>query len=118
MQVRAATRTRSRARLDRKQPGSATLTQRITSKPLMRMRHVVRRLVRMPMFTGMAVLTLAIAIGANAAIFSIVEGVLLKPLSYAHADELVVVDHAAPGWDLPSAGAAPFQYFTYRDEAR
>ncbi len=72
----------------------------------------------MPLFTGMAVLTLAIGIGANTAIFSVVEGVLLKPLPYPRSDELVALDHAAPGINLPRAGAAPFQYFTYREEGR
>lgn len=84
----------------------------------MRFRQVVRRLFQMPMFTAIAVFTLALGIGANTAIFSIVEGVLLKPLPYPHPDELVILDHAATGINLPRVGAAPFQYFTYREDAR
>ena len=44
----------------------------------MRLKQVLRSLVRMPLFTGVAVLTLAIGIGANSAIFSVIEGVLLE----------------------------------------
>jgi predicted permease len=84
----------------------------------MRLRQVLRRLVKMPLFTSVAVLTLAIGIGANTAIFSVIEGVLLKPLPYPRADELVVIDHTAPGVNLDRAGAAPFQYFTYREDGR
>jgi len=72
----------------------------------------------MPLFTGMAVLTLALGIGANTAIFSVVSGVLLKPLPYPRSEEIVALDHAAPGFDIPRAGAAPFLYFTYREEGR
>ena len=84
----------------------------------MPLKQTLRRLAQTPLFTGVAVLTLAIGIGANTAIFSIVQGVLLKPLPYPQSDELVTIDHAAPGIDLPSAGAAPFLYFTYRDQNR
>jgi predicted permease len=84
----------------------------------MRLRQVLRSLARMPLFTGVAVLTLAIGIGANTAIFSVIEGVLLKPLPYPHPDELVVLDHAAPGVNIDHAGAAPFLYFTYREDGR
>ncbi|HMB81821.1 MAG TPA: hypothetical protein VKI43_17215, partial [Vicinamibacterales bacterium] len=66
----------------------------------------------------MAVLTLAIGIGANAAIFSVIEGVLLKPLPYPNADELIVLDHTAAGLNIKSAGSAPFLYFTYREDGR
>ena len=72
----------------------------------------------MPGFTVVAALTLAIGIGANTAIFSVIESVLLEPLPYPRSEELVVLDHAAPGVNLTSAGAAPFQYFTYREEGR
>src|SRR3954453_3763622 len=82
------------------------------------MRHLLRRLLQSPMFTGITVLTLAIGIGANTAIFSVVEGVLLKPLPYPRSDELVAIDHNAPGVNIPRAGAAPFLYFTYREEGR
>jgi predicted permease len=84
----------------------------------MRYNQVLRRLVKMPLFTSVAVLTLAIGIGANTAIFSVIEGVLLKPLPYPRSDELVAVDHTAPGINMTRAGAAPFQYFTYREDGR
>src|SRR5580700_5177859 len=83
----------------------------------MRIRLIVRRLMRTPMFTVMAVVTLAVGIGANSAIFSVIDGVLLKPLPFPHPDELITVNHAAPGVNLPEAGTAPFLHFTYRDQA-
>ena len=83
----------------------------------MRIRLVLRRLARTPMFTFIAALTLAIGIGANSAIFSVVNGVILKPLPFPHSDELVIVNHAAPGVNLPDAGTAPFLHFTYHDQA-
>jgi putative ABC transport system permease protein len=84
----------------------------------MRFKYVIRRLAHSPMFALIAIATLAIGIGANTAVFSVIEGVLLKPLPFPHPEELIEVDHAAPGLDFPSAGAAPFLYFTYRDESR
>jgi putative ABC transport system permease protein len=84
----------------------------------MGLKHVLRRLVRLPMFTGLTVVTLALGIGANAAIFSVVQAVLLKPLPYRQADALVSVNHSAPGVNLPNAGTAAFLHFTYVEEAR
>jgi putative ABC transport system permease protein len=84
----------------------------------MRLNQLLRGLARMPLFTAIAVLTLAIGIGANTAIFSVIQGVLLKPLPYPRSDELVTLDHAAPGVNIAHAGAAPFLYFTYREEGR
>ena len=84
----------------------------------MRLRHVLRRLLHSPMFTGLTVLTLALGIGANTAIFSVIEGVLLKPLPYPNSQDLISVNHSAPGVNLTDAGAAPFLYFTYREEGR
>src|SRR5262245_8944801 len=84
----------------------------------MRLKQIVRSLARMPGFTTAAALTLAIWIGANTAVFAVIQAVLLKPLPYPQSDQLVVLDHAAPGVNLASTGAAPFQYFTYREEGR
>ena len=84
----------------------------------MRLKQLLRGLARRPLFAGIAVLTLAIGIGANTAVFSVIQGVLLKPLPYPHPDQLVTLDHAAPGANLPRAGAAPFLYFVYREEGR
>ncbi len=84
----------------------------------MRLRHILRRLTRTPMFTAIAVATLAIGIGANTAIFSVIEGILLKPLPYSHSEELVALDHTAFGDNIAHAGMAPFLYFIYREQNR
>jgi predicted permease len=84
----------------------------------MRLNQILRRLLQLPVFTSVAILTLAIGIGANTAIFSVIEGVLLKPLPYPHPDQLVALDHSAAGIGLKSAGAAPFLYYTYREDGR
>jgi predicted permease len=72
------------------------------------------------MFTAAALLTLAIGIGANTAVFSVVNGVLIKPLEYPQAEQLIGVWHSAPGVGLKdgTANVAPSLYFTYRDESR
>src|SRR3954449_12178876 len=82
------------------------------------MKHLLRRLFKAPMFTAITLLTLAIGIGANTAVFSVVEGVLLKPLPYPKPDELVTVSHSALGIKLHDVRMAPFTYFVYREGAR
>ncbi len=62
--------------------------------------HVARRLLRSPGFTAISVFTLALGIGATTAIFSVVNGVLLRP-PFPEAGELVGLWHSAPGIGLP-----------------
>jgi hypothetical protein len=81
----------------------------------MQFRHTLRRLLKVPVFTGVAVLALALGVGANAAVFSIVDGVLLKPLPYPRADELIAWNNDVPGLGLKNTGGAPFLMFTYAD---
>ncbi len=80
--------------------------------------HLSRKLLRSPAFTGIALLTVAVGIGANTAIFSVLNGVLLKPLAYADPDRLVAVWHTAPKLGFKDLNASPSTYFTYREENR
>ena len=82
------------------------------------LKQVLRRLRRAPMFTVITLITLAAGVGANTAVFSVVEGVLLKPLPYPHPEALVGVWHVAPGLDLPEVNIAPSNYFIYREQGR
>lgn len=83
-----------------------------------RVSRIARRLVRAPLFSIVAILTLGIGIGANTAIFSVVNGVLLKPLPFHDADRLVGVWHTAPGINLPLLNQGPTNYFVYREETQ
>ena len=77
-----------------------------------------RSLRRAPGFAAVTIATLAIAIGANTAIFSVVNSVLLDPLDFPAADRLVSIRASAPGSDLPEEfGPAPEFYIQYRDNA-
>src|SRR4026209_2462243 len=79
-------------------------------------KHAARSLLRAPGFTLVVVTTLALAIGANATIFSVVNAVLLKPLPFAYADRLVSIGGTAPGTDQPpELGVADELYFEYRE---
>jgi putative ABC transport system permease protein len=82
------------------------------------MKHAIRRLFREPGFTAITVLTLAIGIGANTAIFSVVESVLIKPLPYAHPDALIAVVQTAPGLGVKELPVSPSCYFIYREQNR
>ena len=84
------------------------------------MRHALRRLHKAPAFSAAVILTLAISVGANTAIFGVIDSILIRPLPYPHADDLVSISHTAPG--LPafsgSLGSSGSMYFTYREENR
>jgi predicted permease len=83
-------------------------------------RHALRRMRKAPAFTAAVVLTLALGIGANTAIFGVIDSILIRPLAYPDAEELVSIWHTAAGLrGLPDGiGSSPSMYFTYREENR
>ncbi len=83
---------------------------------LKQLRYGLRSLGRAPAFTLTSVITLALGIGATVAVFSVVHGVLLKPLPFEQPDRLVGVWHKAPGLGWDQVNQAPALYLTYREE--
>src|SRR5580658_2532428 len=81
-------------------------------------RYSLRQLRRNPGFTAVAVLTLAIGIGATTAIFSVINGVLLQPLPYSHQGRLVEVGLDLPGINQFNWPLSPPEYFTFREQGR
>ena len=82
-------------------------------------RQAARRLVRSPVFTLTAVLTLALAIGANASIFAVVQRVVLNPLPYPDSDRLIELQHGMQRLNVPSGmGMTLGLYYQYSDRSR
>ncbi|MGE3276626.1 MAG: ADOP family duplicated permease [Vicinamibacterales bacterium] len=82
------------------------------------LRHGARSLARARSFTIIATLTLALGIGATTAMFSVVNGVLLRPLPYPDQDRLIELVHEAPAVGIDQLYACPAVYFGYRDHSR
>src|SRR3981189_82664 len=80
------------------------------------LRQVLRRLGRAPLFTVITLVTLAAGVGANTVVFSVLEGVLLKPLPYPKPDELIGVWLTAPGIQLKDFELSPSDYFIFREQ--
>jgi predicted permease len=82
------------------------------------LRYALRMLRKQPIFAIVAILTLALGIGANTAIFSLVYQILLRPLPYAHEDRLVMVWNSYPRNDLPQAAVSIPDYLDRKAQAR
>jgi predicted permease len=93
-------------------PGAPT--RRLLTGLWQDLRCALRMLRKQPGFAAVAAVTLALGIGANTAIFSVVYGVLLKPLPFHEPERLVGVWHRAPGLNIALLEQGAATYFTYR----
>jgi len=82
------------------------------------LKHAIRRLARTPGFTIATVVTLALGIGANTAIFSVINSVLLKPLPFPEPTRLIAVWQTAPGVNIKDLDTSIADYVTYREHSR
>src|SRR5512134_1668865 len=82
------------------------------------LRYAFRALIANPGFSIVAVLSLAIGIGANSAIFSVASALLLRPLPYADADRLVILWNRSPGLGIAEDWFSTAQYFDIKSAAQ
>src|SRR4030095_16290457 len=78
--------------------------------------HGIRTLLKNPGFTTVAILSVAIGIGANSAIFSVTNALLLRPLSYKDSDKLVILWSRSPGLNVPQDWFSPGQYLDVKTQ--
>jgi predicted permease len=79
------------------------------------LRHAVRSLLRAPVFAVVTILTLALGIGANTAIFSIVNGVILRPLGYPQPEQLMYLTTQFPAFGFDQFWVSPPEYLEFRE---
>jgi putative ABC transport system permease protein len=81
-------------------------------------RHAIRNLARTPGFAAITIVTLALGIGANTAIFSVVNAVILRPLAYPQADRLMYISSQFPAMGFDQFWISPPEFFEFRERAR
>src|SRR6185503_11802406 len=81
-------------------------------------KYGIRLLRRSPGFTTLAVLTIGLGIGANSAIFSVINGVVRKPLAYPNADQLMFITSQFPTLNFNKFWMSPPEYFDYREHTK
>src|SRR5438067_9746224 len=81
-------------------------------------RYAVRMMLRTPLFTAAIVLTVALAISANTAIFSVINAVLLRPLPFAEPNRLVQVAEKNDKLNLPNFGASVLNFLSWREQTQ
>ena len=81
-------------------------------------RHGLRLLRRSPGFTALAVLTIGLGIGANSAIFSVINGVVRRPLAYPEADRLMFITSQFPTLNFSKFWISPPEYFDFQEHTR
>ena len=79
------------------------------------LRHAIRNLLRTPGFAVITILTLALGIGANTAIFSVVNGVILRPLGYPQPDRLMFITSRFPSLGFDQFWVSPPEYFEFTE---
>lgn len=82
------------------------------------LRFGLRMLRKSPVFTAVAVLTLALGIGANSAIFSVVDAILLRPLPYPHPEQLVRIWESSGKYDSSRNAVNPLNFLDWRDHSQ
>ena len=82
------------------------------------LKFAARSLSKRPGYSAAAIVTLALGIGANVAIFTVINAVLLRPLPYPEADRIVMIRHHAPGINFPELQSSPGLIDHYREGAR
>ena len=92
--------------------------ENFVSGMLQEARYMLRRLQAAPGFTLVSIATLSLGLSATTAIFSVINGVLLKPLPYAHPEQLVSLWMTAPGVKIEDLNMGPSVYFTMADESQ
>lgn len=106
---------------NRSEPGPGTHIDSGVGEGIMNIlrdfRLAARALIKRPGFSSIGALTLALGIGATVAIFTVVNAVLLRPLPYPDSDRIVLVQHHAPGLDLPELNGSLAMMRFYQENA-
>ena len=98
--------------------GLREATSMTLSTAFTELKQAARVLTRYPGYAAVAALTLALGIGANVAIFTVVNAVLLKPLPYPDSERIISIRHHGPGLGMPELASSPGLILRYRQHAR